>query len=316
MNVRVGGEIYVIPLASIIESLRPTAKDVRSLPGGGDVLLIRGEYVPLVYIGRLFGVANAASDATKSLVVLVEAGPGDKVGLVLDEIVGQQQVVIKSLESELSGPGGPLRRDHSRQRPSRPHHRRPGRPRHRARRRDASPRRLAAECPVSTGAIMIQKTAPEGAQTPAADLPAAFSEDTMQVVSFKVGQEHYGIDIQLVREIRAWQVATPLPNTPPFVRGVMNLRGTIVPVLDLRARFGQGTTEPSAAHVIIVVAVGTRIAGILVDAVSDIVTLAKSDIKPVPVMEGSAADDCLDGLVTVHEQMIALVSIERVASTH
>jgi len=72
---------------------------VRSLPGGGDVLLIRGEYVPLVHLGRLFGVPNAVSDTSKSLVVLVEAGPGDKVGLVLDEIVGQQQVVIKSLES-------------------------------------------------------------------------------------------------------------------------------------------------------------------------------------------------------------------------
>jgi two-component system chemotaxis sensor kinase CheA len=106
MNVRVGGEIYVIPLANIIESLRPTAKDVRSLPGGGDVLLIRGEYVPLLYIGRLFGVANAASDASKSLVVLVEAGPGDKVGLVLDEIVGQQQVVIKSLESNYQALAG------------------------------------------------------------------------------------------------------------------------------------------------------------------------------------------------------------------
>ena len=99
MNVRVGDEIYVVPLANIIESLRPTAKDVRALPGGGDVLLIRGEYVRLLYVGRLFGVPNAASDASKSLVVLVEAGPGDKVGLVLDEIVGQQQVVIKSLES-------------------------------------------------------------------------------------------------------------------------------------------------------------------------------------------------------------------------
>ncbi len=98
MTVRVGDEIYVIPLANIIESLRPTARDVHSLAGGGHVLRIRGEYVPLVDVGRLFGVPNAASDASKSLVVLVEAGPGDKVGLVLDEIVGQQQVVIKSLE--------------------------------------------------------------------------------------------------------------------------------------------------------------------------------------------------------------------------
>jgi purine-binding chemotaxis protein CheW len=163
---------------------------------------------------------------------------------------------------------------------------------------------------------MTQTTAHEGAQAAAADLPAAFTEDTMQVVSFKIGQEHYGIDIQLVREIRAWQVATQLPNTPPFVRGVINLRGTIVPVLDLRARFGQGATAPSAAHVIIVVTAGTRIVGILVDAVSDIVTLTKGDIKPVPVMEGSAAGDCLDGLVTVHEQMIALIAVGRVVGTH
>ena len=99
MTVRVGDEIYVVPLANIIESLRPTSKDVRALAGGGEVLLIRGEYVPLIYVGRLFGVPGAASDASKSLVVLVEAGPGDKVGLVLDEIVGQQQVVIKSLEA-------------------------------------------------------------------------------------------------------------------------------------------------------------------------------------------------------------------------
>lgn len=98
------------------------------------------------------------------------------------------------------------------------------------------------------------------------------------------------------------------------MRGVINLRGTIVPILDLRARFGQGTTEPGTAHVVIVVAVGTRIVGILVDSVSDIVTLPKGDIKAVPTMEGSAASDCLDGLVTVNEQMIALVSVERVAS--
>jgi purine-binding chemotaxis protein CheW len=162
---------------------------------------------------------------------------------------------------------------------------------------------------------MTQSTNYNDARAASADVQGAFTDDTMQVVSFKVGDEHYGIDIQLVREIRAWQVATQLPNTPPFVRGVINLRGTIVPILDLRARFGQGTTEPGAAHVVIVVAVGTRIVGILVDSVSDILTLPKGDINPVPTMEGSAAGDCLDGLVTVNEQMIALVAVERVAAT-
>lgn len=148
-----------------------------------------------------------------------------------------------------------------------------------------------------------------------ANAAAAFAdESTTQVVSFKVGEEYYGIDIQLVREIRAWTPTTQLPNTPQFVRGVINLRGTIVPILDLRARFRQGATEPSGAHVVIVVAIGTRIVGILVDSVSDIVTLPKADIKPVPMVEGSSASECLEGLVTVNDQMIALVAVERVAA--
>jgi purine-binding chemotaxis protein CheW len=161
---------------------------------------------------------------------------------------------------------------------------------------------------------MTQSTE-HGAQTSESNsLQANFADNTMQVVSFKVGEEYYGIDIQLVREIRAWSATTQLPNTPQFVRGVNNLRGTIVPILDLRARFGQGTTEPGTAHVVIVVAIGMRIVGILVDSVSDIVTLPKGDIKPVPSVEGSSASDCLEGLVTVNEQMIALVAVERVAS--
>jgi len=158
---------------------------------------------------------------------------------------------------------------------------------------------------------------PSDANEAAGETPTAVAysgDPTMQVVSFKVGEEHYGIDIQLVREIRAWSATTQLPNTPEFVRGVINLRGTIVPILDLRARFGQGGTEPSNAHVVIVVQVGSRTVGILVDAVSDIVTLPKGDIKPIPALEGSGASDCLEGLVTVAEQMIALVSVERVAA--
>lgn len=161
---------------------------------------------------------------------------------------------------------------------------------------------------------MTQSVDNTGTQAVNGGLQTSYSEDTMQVVSFKVGEEYYGIDIQLVREIRAWSATTQLPNTPEFVRGVINLRGTIVPILDLRARFGQGTTEPGTAHVVIVVAIGTRIVGILVDSVSDIVTLPKGDIKPVPTVEGSEASDCLEGLVTVNEQMIALVAVERVAS--
>jgi len=161
---------------------------------------------------------------------------------------------------------------------------------------------------------MTQPADQDAAQAASAEKPA-FENETAQIVSFKVGDEHYGIDIHLVREIRAWQVATQLPNTPQFLRGVINLRGTIVPVVDLRARFGQGMTAAGSAHVVIVVAVGTRIVGILVDSVSDIVALPQGDIKALPSMQDSAAGDCLDGLVTVNEQMIALISVERVTSS-
>lgn len=99
MIVRVGAEKYVVPLGAIIESLRPSARDVHTLVGGADVLSIRGQYVPLVYLNDTFGVARGERDATASLVMLAETDSGARVGLVVDEILGQQQVVIKSLES-------------------------------------------------------------------------------------------------------------------------------------------------------------------------------------------------------------------------
>jgi purine-binding chemotaxis protein CheW len=144
-------------------------------------------------------------------------------------------------------------------------------------------------------------------------LQTGFADDTMHVVPFKVSDEIYGIDIRLVREIRIWSATTRLPNTPAFVRGVINLRSSIVPILDLRARFGQGQTQPSTAHVIVVVEVGTRVVGILVDSAMDIVTLRKSDIKAMPAVKGSGTSAYLYGLVIVNEQMIALLAVDRVA---
>jgi len=98
MIVRVGVENYIIPITSIIETLRPKAEEVRHVEGHSDVINVRGEFVPLIYLHRIFAIMNAEADASKALVVLVEAG-GQKMGLVVDELIGQQQVVIKSLEA-------------------------------------------------------------------------------------------------------------------------------------------------------------------------------------------------------------------------
>jgi two-component system chemotaxis sensor kinase CheA len=109
MVVRVGAETYVVPLSNMVETLRPQTGQVRTLVGGGDVLSLRGEYVPMVYLHRKFGVVQANTDISKALVMLVETDASMRIGLVVDEIVGQQQVVIKSLESNydaIHGIGG------------------------------------------------------------------------------------------------------------------------------------------------------------------------------------------------------------------
>lgn len=132
-------------------------------------------------------------------------------------------------------------------------------------------------------------------------------DDTCQFITFTVGASEYGVDIMAVREIKAWTETTTLPRSPAHVRGVINLRGAIVPIFDLRARFGQGPTETTRSHVVIIVAVGARLLGLLVDTVSDILTTERSEIRAVPDIDGDA--DFLAGLVAIEERMVTLISL-------
>lgn len=134
---------------------------------------------------------------------------------------------------------------------------------------------------------------------------------TAQFITFSVGDEEFGIDIVTVREIKGWAETTNLPNTPAFMRGVLNLRGTIVPIYDLRARFGLGKTTATTNHVIVIVAVSQRIIGILVDAVSDILSISGEDIRAVPEMGAPVDQRFLTGLVTVDNRMVALLEPEQ-----
>lgn len=138
------------------------------------------------------------------------------------------------------------------------------------------------------------------------------SDNTIrQFISFTIGDEEYGVDIMAIREIKGWTASTALPNAPGYMRGVINLRGAIVPILDLRSRFGRGSTDATPRHVIMVVAVGNRVAGILVDAVADILAVPGDDIQPVPQLEHAAAG-FLTGLVTVDGRMVALLDLDHV----
>ena len=117
------------------------------------------------------------------------------------------------------------------------------------------------------------------------------------------------MDIMTVREIKGWSEVTRLPNSPDYMRGVMNLRGVIIPIFDLRSRFGMGQTEATEKNVVIIIAVGDRTIGILVDAVSDILTTTSEEIKPPPSMEG-ADTEFLEGLISVEERMVAILDVK------
>ncbi|AXJ95033.1 MULTISPECIES: chemotaxis protein CheW [unclassified Sphingomonas] len=134
-----------------------------------------------------------------------------------------------------------------------------------------------------------------------------------QLITFQIGDQVLGVDIMAIREIRAWSPATPLPNVPPHVRGVVNLRGVVLPVLDLSHRLGWGMTDPSARHVIIVVRIGEQLQGLIVDAVNDIVTVPDDGMQALPDIGDAPAAGFLEGLATIDQRLILILALERLA---
>jgi len=136
----------------------------------------------------------------------------------------------------------------------------------------------------------------------------------LQFISFRVGDQEFAIDIMAVREIKGWTDTTTLPNQQEYLLGVLNLRGTIVPIYDLRCRFGMGLTTATRSHVVIIVSVLDRTIGLLVDAVSDILTVNSAEIRPVPEMDQTTATEYLSGLINVGDTMVVLLSLETLFS--
>ena len=137
-----------------------------------------------------------------------------------------------------------------------------------------------------------------------------------QFISFAIGDDQYGVDIMAVREIKGWSDITHLPKQPEYVRGVLNLRGAIVPIVDLRCRFGQGLTETTPLHIVIIVQIGGRQVGLIGDRVLDIVSIDASQIQPVPRTAQATTSDFLSGLVTHDNTMIALIDLRNLLSVH
>ncbi|MFA6230100.1 MAG: chemotaxis protein CheW [Rhodanobacter sp.] len=133
----------------------------------------------------------------------------------------------------------------------------------------------------------------------------------VQQLTFSLAGEEYGVDILTVREIRSWSRVTRIPQTPDYVLGVLNLRGAIVPIMDLRLRFGLKRESYGDETVMIIVAIGERLFGIVVDAVSDVIDIDPAATRPVPDMGAVVDTRYLKGLVTHEERMVMLLDVEK-----
>jgi purine-binding chemotaxis protein CheW len=132
-----------------------------------------------------------------------------------------------------------------------------------------------------------------------------------ELIAFCIGEQEYCVDIMAVREIRGWSPATPLPQTPDYMRGVINLRGAVLPIMDLATRLGLPSCETTVRSVIIVVKVDERMVGLLVDAVSDILSITEDLIQPTPDVACDKVRSFIRGLITMEGRMISEIAIER-----
>lgn len=138
------------------------------------------------------------------------------------------------------------------------------------------------------------------------------SQGARELIAFRIGDQEFTVNIMSVREIRGWTPATPMPHTPSYMMGVINLRGAVLPIIDLSARLGMKPAEPTARHVIIVAQVYDRIVGLLVDAVSDILTVTDDTIQPTPEVASDLEKTFARGIIALENRMICLVELEAI----
>ena len=144
---------------------------------------------------------------------------------------------------------------------------------------------------------------------------AAATTSLREFLAFKLGAEEYGIDILRVQEIRSYEAPTRIANAPAFIKGVVNLRGVIVPIVDMRLKFNLEQARYDSFTVVIVLNIGNRVVGMVVDAVSDVITLTPEQLHPVPEFNSAIASDHLLAIGTVQERMLILVDIDKLMTS-
>ena len=131
-----------------------------------------------------------------------------------------------------------------------------------------------------------------------------------ELIAFRIGDQEFCVNIMSVREIRGWTQATPMPHAPSYVLGVINLRGVVLPIVDMSLRLGMKPAEPTVRHVIIVAQVGPKVVGLLVDAVSDILTVTDDNMQPTPEIANESEKAYARGILAIEGRMICRIELD------
>jgi purine-binding chemotaxis protein CheW len=137
------------------------------------------------------------------------------------------------------------------------------------------------------------------------------ADDSRQFLTFRLAGEEYGVGILTVQEIRGWTSVARVPHTPPWLLGVINLRGVVVPIIDLRVKFNLASVEYNETTVVIILTLATRVVGVVVDAVSDVISLSAAEIKPAPSLGNGTDTSHIIGFGTLDERMRILMDVEK-----
>jgi purine-binding chemotaxis protein CheW len=171
---------------------------------------------------------------------------------------------------------------------------------------------VAAICASLQGGIMETELLLE---QPSSATGTTVSLNVTEFLAYRLGKEEYGIDIQKVQELRGYDAVTAIANAPAHIKGVVNLRGIIVPIIDMRIKFNLGDPVYDQFTVVIILNLAGRIVGMVVDSVSDVITLEASQIRPAPAMGANVETDYLLGMGTIDERMLILVDIDRLMAS-
>jgi two-component system, chemotaxis family, sensor kinase CheA len=300
MVVTVAGETLVVPLTAIIETLQPKPGAVHRLGGNAKVIAIRDQFIPVIDVGCELDYRSEFADPNTSLALLVESGNRVRGALLVDAVLGQRQVVIKSLEANyrhVQGVAGATILGDGRL------------PLFSMSMRSCPIRGKMPAVPNS----FLQQQAKRMTEIIRTELNSASDlARTRELIAFRVGDQEFCVNIMLVREFRGWTKATAMPKSPSFVCGIVNLRGTVLPLVDLAARLGFPPAEPTARHVIIVAQIGAQTGGLLVDEVSDILTVTNESIQPTPDVASDMAKTFVRGVIAVDQRMICLIALDQV----